>query len=312
MDGSDRNVYLSSAKTDFLVPAILVAFAVIIASIICFVSKLNHSVAERRDRPHVQEARQRDEDEAVVRAPARRARAARNRMMRQAVRQEELEEDEQQLQEEIDYETGVTKKIGAKKARKLEMKAEKQAQREQELAEREERKRRQEIIDAQRQLEADKEKQEQSLKEEEAAKLKEESEKQEEEAYLLLKENFEVHEEGFDKVLTESESQNLLQEFINYIKLKKVVLLEDLGGEFNMKTQEAIHRVQDLQDQGLLTGVIDDRGKFIFISQEELEGVAKFMQQRGRVSISDLAEASNTLVFLNTENDPTFQQGIVA
>ena len=34
------------------------------------------------------------------------------------------------MEEEFDYDTGKTKKIGAKKARKLEMKAEKQAQRE--------------------------------------------------------------------------------------------------------------------------------------------------------------------------------------
>ena len=67
-----------------------------------------------------------------------------------------------------------------------------------------------------------------------------------------------------------------------------------------------------MQDQGLLTGVVDDRGKFIFISQDELEGVAKFMQQRGRVSISELAEASNTLVFLNTKSDTALQRTIMA
>ena len=62
--------------------------------------------------------------------------------------------------------------------------------------------------------------------------------------------------------------------------------------------QEAILRVQDLQDLGLLTGVIDDRGKLIYISEEELQGVAKYIKERGRVSICDLAEASNVLVSL--------------
>ncbi|XP_022096676.1 DDRGK domain-containing protein 1-like isoform X2 [Acanthaster planci] len=265
--------------------------------------------ADRHSHGHEVQAIPREEDDLVVGAhvmPVRRARAARNRMMRQAVRQE-LEDGEQQA-EEFDYGTGLPKKIGAKKARKLEMKAEKQAQREQELAEREDRKRQQEIIDVQRQQEAEKEKQEQRLRDEEAAKMKEELERQEEEAYLLLKKGFEVHEEGFGEILTESESQNLLQEFINYITENKVVLLEDLGAEFNMKTQEAIHRVQDLQDQGFLTGVIDDRGKFIFISQGELEGIAKFMHQRGRVSISDLAEASNMLVSLNTTVSSTTRE----
>lgn len=49
----------------------------------------------------------------------------------------------------------------------------------------------------------------------------------------------------------------------------------------------------------LLPGVVDDRGKFIYISPDELEAVAKFVKQRGRVSIAELAESSNKLINLN-------------
>lgn len=76
-------------------------------------------------------------------------------------------------------------------------------------------------------------------------------------------------------------------------------MLEDLAAEFKLKTQAAIDRITDLQASGELTGVIDDRGKFIYISQKELEDVAKFIKQRGRVSIIDLAESSNDLINLN-------------
>jgi len=48
-------------------------------------------------------------------------------------------------------------------------------------------------------------------------------------------------------------------------------------------------------------GVIDDRGKFIYISREEMDAVAKFIRQRGRVSLTDLAESANQLIHL----DPT-------
>ena len=34
--------------------------------------------------------------------------------------------------------------------------------------------------------------------------------------------------------------------------------------------------------------------------QEELESIAKFIKQRGRVSISELAENSNKLISLNS------------
>ena len=54
-----------------------------------------------------------------------------------------------------------------------------------------------------------------------------------------------------------------------------------------------------------LLGVTDDRGKFIYISPKELEAVAKFIKQRGRVTISELAESSNTLVNLQADHTHT-------
>ena len=80
-----------------------------------------------------------------------------------------------------------------------------------------------------------------------------------------------------------------------------MVLLEDLAAHFKMKTQETIDRINHLQTENMLTGVIDDRGKFIYISKSELDEVSKFIRQRGRVSITDLAECSNKLISLSAE-----------
>ena len=44
--------------------------------------------------------------------------------------------------------------------------------------------------------------------------------------------------------------------------------------------------------------MVDDRGKFIYISPEELQAVATFVQRRGRISIAELAVESNKLVNL--------------
>ncbi|KAH3790126.1 DDRGK domain-containing protein 1-like [Dreissena polymorpha] len=82
----------------------------------------------------------------------------------------------------------------------------------------------------------------------------------------------------------------------------KVVMLEELATHFKIRTQDCIDRIQDLQKEGQLTGVIDDRGKFIYITVEELESVAKFIKQNGRVSIRELAESSNLLINLNPDN----------
>ncbi|XP_010876264.1 DDRGK domain-containing protein 1 [Esox lucius] len=204
--------------------------------------------------------------------------------------EDQEEEDEQQLQ--------VSGKLGAKKQRKMEEKQAKRAQREAELAEREERKKMQELREQERIKEEEKERQQEQKEEEEARRDKEEQEKREEEEYLRLKESFVVEDQGEAEEVTEEESRNLLQEFIQYIKDSKVVLLEDLASHFGMRTQDAIARLQDLLADGEITGVIDDRGKFISITPDELNAVAQFIKQRGRVSISELAQASNSLINL--------------
>lgn len=51
-----------------------------------------------------------------------------------------------------------------------------------------------------------------------------------------------------------------------------------------------------------LVGVIDDRGKFISITPVEMDAVAQFIRQRGRVSISELVQASNSLINLMPES----------
>ncbi len=76
--------------------------------------------------------------------------------------------------------------------------------------------------------------------------------------------------------------------------------------------QDAIDRVNDLIEEGRLTGVMDDRGKFIYITNEELEAVAKFIKQRGRVSISELAESSNMLINLNPDNKDVMHKKLMS
>ncbi|XP_059934821.1 DDRGK domain-containing protein 1 [Mesoplodon densirostris] len=203
-----------------------------------------------------------------------------------------------QEEEDIEkpVETHLLGKIGAKKLRKLEEKQARKAQREAEEAEREERKR----LESQREAEWKKEEErlrlEEEQKEEEERKAREEQAQREHEEYLKLKEAFVVEEEGVGETMTEEQSHSFLAEFINYIKQSKVVLLEDLASQVGLRTQDTINRIQDLLTEGTLTGVIDDRGKFIYITPEELAAVANFIRQRGRVSITELAQASNSLI----------------
>ncbi|KAF8386158.1 ufbp-1 [Pristionchus pacificus] len=194
---------------------------------------------------------------------------------------------------------GGGEKVGKKKAAKLEMKAEKKAAREQELRDREDRKKREAEKEVEREKEREKERLEEEAEKERARKEKEEREKREQEEYERMKASFAVAEEGFDQVEGE-EAENLMQAFIDYVKECKVVNMDELGSHFSLKTEEAIDRLQHFLSSGDLTGVMDDRGKFIYITEEEYAGVAKFINQRGRVTINELAEYSNRLIKLES------------
>lgn len=187
--------------------------------------------------------------------------------------------------------------MGAKKRAKLEAKAEKKAQREADLQQREEKKKRDALLEEERKKQEQKLEEEERKREEAERLAREEQERREHEEYLKLKQAFSVEEEGFEEG-DDEEKDNLLQEFISFIQENKVVVLEDLANHFKLKTQQAIDRITELQKNGKLTGVIDDRGKFIYISEDELKAVAKFIRQRGRVSITELAECSNNLINL--------------
>lgn len=215
---------------------------------------------------------------------------------------------EQQAAPEADYDDEVegipqaaqdlaSEKMGAKKRAKLEAKAEKKAMREQEVKMREDQKKKDALAEEERKRLDEQEAEEERKQAEIERKAREERERKEHEEYLKMKEAFSVEEEGFDQE-EENDKQNLLQEFINFVKDNKVVVLEDLAVHFKLKTQAAIDRIIELQKEGRLSGVIDDRGKFIYISESELNAVAKFIKQRGRVSITELADNSSSLINL--------------
>lgn len=237
--------------------------------------------------------------------PVRRAAGVRNRhrMQGNANYQAHNEEDNRERADDEDNDNADDNiempdhKMGAKKRAKLAAKAEKKLQREAAERDREERKKREQLLQEERDKQAEKEHAEQARAEEAERKAREEKERREYEEYLKMKEAFSIEEEGYEEENGE-DKENLLQEFIEYIKRNKVLVLEDLAAHFGLKTASVVERIQDLQANGNLTGVIDDRGKFIYISEEELRAVAKFLRQRGRVSITELVENSNNLINL--------------
>ncbi|XP_032688826.1 DDRGK domain-containing protein 1-like isoform X2 [Odontomachus brunneus] len=234
--------------------------------------------------------------------PVRRAAGVRNtrHRMQGNINHQQHEEDNRIVEDNEDTHDKIEVpdyRLGAKKRAKLAAKAEKKLQREAAERDREERKKREQLAQEEKDKQAERERTEQLRTEEAERKAREEKEKREHEEYLKMKEAFSIEEEGYQDQNKEDE-ENLLQEFIQYIKQNKVLVLEDLAAHFGLKTVSVVERIQELQTNDRLTGVIDDRGKFIYISEDELHAVVRFIRQRGRVSIAELVENSNNLINL--------------
>eukprot|EP00850_Spirogloea_muscicola_P015879 SM000125S26084 [mRNA] locus=s125:247521:249628:- [translate_table: standard] len=115
---------------------------------------------------------------------------------------------------------------------------------------------------------------------------------------------FSVENEGTVEADAATESQGLLAEFVDYFKEHKCVVLEDLAAEFGLRTQEVVSRVQALEQMGRISGVMDERGKFIYVSPEEMRAVADYIVRVGRVSIADLAARSSDFIDLEPKRPP--------
>jgi DNA-binding MarR family transcriptional regulator len=84
------------------------------------------------------------------------------------------------------------------------------------------------------------------------------------------------------------------------VKKEKVIVLEDMALQFNVRPQDVVDKLSELEKEERITGIIDERGKFIYITPQEMLNIAKFINNRGRISISEIAHESNKLVHLSS------------
>lgn len=190
--------------------------------------------------------------------------------------------------------------ISKKKQRKLQEKEERAKHREamearkKELAEQEDQK----IFERKkRQLEEE----ESEAKEEQELKLaRQERDRKAQEEYDAVKHQFTVEESGTMADCASALEKNT-QQFIDDIKKTKVVYVEDLAAKYEVKPQVIVEKITLLESQGRLSGIIDERGKYIYLTERELTSVAVFVKQRGRVNVLDIQRESNKLINLTPQ-----------
>lgn len=188
-------------------------------------------------------------------------------------------------------------------SKKEKKKQEREAERQAEEAARESRKMKQDWYDEMRRRRDEEREAKERLMEEEALARK----AKEEEAFAVefekWKGEFSVDAEGTVENEMLEGNQDTLSDFVEHIQKQKYVPLEDLAAEFKLRTQDCINRITTLESMGRLSGVMDERGKYIYISPEEMKAVADYIKRQGRVSISHLASNSNQFIDLDQKRD---------
>lgn len=110
---------------------------------------------------------------------------------------------------------------------------------------------------------------------------------------------------------SENASEDLLEEFVQTIRQRKVVILDELGAQYHMKTPQVIERIQQMESAGRITGVFDDRGKFLHITLDEMDAITKWMNRRGRVTIEEIVAEANKIIDLNPTVDDSANEQLI-
>ena len=80
-----------------------------------------------------------------------------------------------------------------------------------------------------------------------------------------------------------------------YTTTNKLITLDDLAAFTNMKSKTVVLWLNRMVEMGMIDGVVDDRGRFIQVTREELDNLAIFIKLRGRTKITDILATSNRL-----------------
>jgi hypothetical protein len=73
-----------------------------------------------------------------------------------------------------------------------------------------------------------------------------------------------------------------VEEFVTYIQDNKIVNIENIASRFNLKPDDVVSRIHSLEAAGVLFGILDDRGKYIVISSEQIDSIEGSLKQTNK------------------------------
>lgn len=72
---------------------------------------------------------------------------------------------------------------------------------------------------------------------------------------------------------------------------------------FKLGNKAVIQRIKDLETNGIIQGVLDDRGKYIYITKEEIEGLINCVHHKGKLTRTEMITEFSKVVRLEPRDE---------
>ena len=119
---------------------------------------------------------------------------------------------------------------------------------------------------------------------------------------------FVVEEQG-DCITENQNDENILSNFIEYIKSNKIVEIQELADEFSLTNKAVQDRIKNLTENNSLQGVLDERGRFLCITDDEVTSLLDFINNSGKLSREELVDGFSKIVNLEGNSFQTVNFG---
>jgi CTP-dependent riboflavin kinase len=95
----------------------------------------------------------------------------------------------------------------------------------------------------------------------------------------------------------------------SYKQKAKVVSLDDIATELSWTTGQVIEKIKDLEARNEINGILDGNGKYIHVTMQEMQALAEFIIQKGRLNRSDFeSKCQQVLIESSPQIHPPAQQ----
>lgn len=95
---------------------------------------------------------------------------------------------------------------------------------------------------------------------------------------------------------TADEDRQLNERIRKDVERWKIVDLSELAHKHSINIHDCIERMEMMKSKNVIQGLFDERGKFVYVTDEEMNKAANYLEQSGRVPIRRLVAESNQLI----------------